>query len=299
MKFRSLLFCVLGLFATTVSYAADREVRIEMDLFRMRGSISGSTSLTEDIWAGLKNQKPNAVQGPFVFFTKSELTIGDLPPDLFKRLGWDTVKLEADLDGWKWNGKKNPPKNSALQLLSRPYVQIGVGNAFEISVQATDPIEYFEKQKNGHFVHKKSDKSAGMWIKAKVRQGPGDRVILEKLGLKIQVLKSRKEIPGVGLDVGEPVFAGDELETQMSLRPNIYYGVQIRSEDEGMYLLRVRVTEAKKAKDGKAPSSRQSSSRQSSSKQSSSKQSSSKQSSKKKDKGEKTDVRKPQDVLRF
>lgn len=64
-------------------------------IYRVAGDISGDTSLTDDIFEGLPRPDP-LTKSPYTIFTLAKLTVGG-------------VKLEADVDGWKWDGQEEPP----------------------------------------------------------------------------------------------------------------------------------------------------------------------------------------------
>ena len=80
--------------------AADHEnpksvATLKIALYRVAGDISGDTSLTDDIFEGLPRPDP-LTKSPYTIFTLAKLTVGG-------------VKLEADVDGWKWDGQEEPP----------------------------------------------------------------------------------------------------------------------------------------------------------------------------------------------
>src|ERR1041385_6410734 len=64
-------------------------------VYRIRGDISGEASLTVDI-RGDPGEKLQAANGPYIFFTKADLTVA-------------ASKLVAAERGWTWDGKDQPP----------------------------------------------------------------------------------------------------------------------------------------------------------------------------------------------
>ena len=86
----------------------DKRDKIQLQVFKIHADISGKTSLTDNIWAGLDEQpqRPAANQGRFTFFVLAELKING-------------VQFVATDKAWKWNGKDLPPSDRRLPRVVR------------------------------------------------------------------------------------------------------------------------------------------------------------------------------------
>ena len=136
MKRQSMLIPVLVsllIVGLASSAPAGEQVIVKFEVFRVRGDISGSTSLTDNIVEGLAGRPLTAKQAPFVFFTLADLTVA-------------RAHLVANEKEWKWDGKKRPARDGRIDLLASPMVIVEEGKSFEVTIRSSQPVEYFEKQ---------------------------------------------------------------------------------------------------------------------------------------------------------
>ena len=244
MKRRTSLMVLISLlFLGSYCWADEKEekrVQIQLQVFKIRADISGKTSLTDHVWEGLDHPPYRLTRhGPFKFFVLAELTIGN-------------VKFVANEKAWTWDGKDRPPSDSGIKLLAEPQILGNLGNKFSISLQSTQPIEYFEKRKDGLFEHHRiPEANTGLAISTRVEKGPSNRIILRDFTISLDSVSQRKPIKGVALNVGKPVFDRERLKTSASFKPGRYYAIEVMTKKEGMLLLRLRVdwVERKKARD--------------------------------------------------
>ncbi len=89
-------------------------------------------SLTENLWTGIDDNKLAAKRDPFSFFTLAKLAIAG-------------VRLQADQNGWKWDGKNEPPSGSRVEQIAAPRILLVMPNTFCIQVGSDVPIQYFRK----------------------------------------------------------------------------------------------------------------------------------------------------------
>lgn len=212
------------------------QVMVAFEVYRIRGDASGQVSLTDHIWTG---QAPDVKGGRASFFTVANLKVAG-------------VEFRAGEEGWTWNGKDRPPENSidrllpfgilrAIEKVAAPRVIQLAGQAFSLSVTASEPVEYFRQRDDGLYEHRVSKEAPGIVISSRIEEGKNGRIILKGLTLRAQTVTERKPLDGVGLDVGEPVFAAETIKTTVALKPEQDYGIQIVTKKEGILLVRLRV----------------------------------------------------------
>ncbi len=212
------------------AYAQD-QVMVKFEVYKATGDISGKTSLTDNIWSGLKGERLEAKKGPFTFFTLADLTVA-------------AVRLKAGEHGWTWDGKDRPPRTTRgrrIERVATPRVIQLVGKSFEVSVTASEPVEYFEERDDGLFEHRISSETPGLSISTRIEEGVDGRIVLRNLTLETKTVTEREPLRGVGLRVGRPVFASERIETTISLKPDRNYGIQVVTKSEGVLFIRVRV----------------------------------------------------------
>lgn len=215
------------------SAAAQDQILVKFSVYRARGDVSGTRSLTDNIWAGLGEPGKRGIitKGPFTFFTVSDLVVA-------------AVRLKATEDGWTWDGKPEPPptrRARTVKLIASPQVIQQVGKQFEVSVTPSEPVEYFEAREDGLFARRVAEETPGLRIATKLEEGVDGRVVLRNLALATKAVVDREPVPGVRLPVGRPVFESEKIETTISLRPGRDYGIQVVTKREGLLLVRVRV----------------------------------------------------------
>jgi hypothetical protein len=227
----AILFALLPAAYCSRADANDKgQIRIDLQICKVRDNISGKTSLTDDIWEGIdRPANRQASQEPFSFFVTAEELIGK-------------VKFSASHEAWTWDGKDIPPSDGPIQLVAAPGIISQVGNAYALSIQSPMPVEYFTKREDGLFErHEAKDVFTGLSITAKPEEGPSNRIILRDFSIDLSWVSKRKPIEGVTMDVGEPIVDRQLLRTTMSLLPDKYYGIWVRTDHQGMMLFRIKV----------------------------------------------------------
>jgi hypothetical protein len=204
-------------------------VVVRVSLYRIRGDISGETSLTDSIAEGVDGGKSLVKKSPFSFFTRAKLTIAG-------------VKFQADQNGWKWDGKHDePPSGSRVEQIAAPQLVVVLPNNFGFLVDSGVPLQYFRKRPDGLFELGQVSQATGLKMTAHVEKGAAGRILLRDFSLETRFVEKRKPIEGVTLDVGEPVIIAREAKMTVTVKLNQDYGIMLSSEGMGSLLLRLRL----------------------------------------------------------
>jgi len=215
---------------TTMPVAAPGDLDqalLTLQVFRVRGDIVGETSLTDNLWEGIKGEDLEAIKGPFSFFTLANLTVAG-------------VKLRASQTRWSWDGKDQPDSGTRVELFAQPRLMVALGESFEIEIGSQQPIEYFEKRSDGLFELKTIHEQTGLALTATVEAGEAGRLAVRNLTITLRSIEKRKPIEGVSLDVGEPTIKTREYKISIAVKPGQYYGIQLATEGYGFLILRLR-----------------------------------------------------------
>lgn len=204
-----------------------KQVMVSLEMYRIRGDISGNTSLTENLWQGVRSS-PKPGEEPFSFFTLADLKVAG-------------VELKADEKGWTWDGNSKPPEGAKVDQLASPRVLVLMGQSFEISIGSQQPIQYFEKRADGLFELKTVPEPTGFSFSGKVSEGGNDDLIVADLDFGLSSIQKRQPIEGVTLDVGLPVIDKQEFSTKLAVKPSQYYGMQLSTQGQGFLILRLRL----------------------------------------------------------
>jgi len=215
--------------------AAETQVLLKFSLYRVKGDISGETSLTDNIWEGIEGGTVEAKKGPWTFFTLANLTIGRL---------FSKVKFVANEKGWTWDGRDKLPedrKDGAVEMLTAPMVIVIPGQRFQIWVGAEVPVQYFQKQADGRFELKTFLEPTGLGTSATVELAGAGRVVLRDLVVQTRTIEERERIANVTLDVGRPFIKTREAITTICIQTGRDYGMILNLEGYGSMIIRLRV----------------------------------------------------------
>ncbi len=210
--------------------ASDQEgALVELCLYRVRGDISGETSLTEGVSLETKGHEVGAKKVASRFFTLAKLTVAG-------------VEFRADESGWTWDGKDRPPSGKAVEVIASPRIIVLLDNSFMVSIGSQQPIEYFERRADGLFELKKADEQTGLTISAIVAKGESGKLVLRDLTIGLRSVEGRELIKGVNLDVGRPTIKKVESITSVAVKPGRDYGIWLQTEGYGALFIRLRVS---------------------------------------------------------
>lgn len=218
--------------------AAPREsVRIKCQIFRIRGNVSGDTSLTDDIWAG----KPPADEKskPLAFFTTARMVLAGARFTVDER-GWRINDRELAMDG-----ATLPALGDGVLPIASPHIISPYGEAAAFNIGSNQPIDYFDHMASGLYQLKKSSQPTGLSMKVFVEHGQDGRIRLHDMTFTTTMVESRKPLEGTTLNVGEPVISKREVKADIHLKPGRDYGFFFFTSDgQGTLLVRLRVEPA-------------------------------------------------------
>ncbi len=202
------------------------QVLLDFEIYRVRGDISGETSLTEGVSA-VGERRASEKEWDLTLFTRAKLNVPG-------------AEFVADNHRWTWNGKDHPPSGGRVEQISSPRVVVIQGESFEIDIGSRQPIEYFERRPDGLFELKKLEgKPLGFYLSAVVEEGKANKLVLRDLTIRLRSIESRVPIEGVSLDVGPPVITSRESVLTLSVQPDQSYGIILSTEGYGYLLLRL------------------------------------------------------------
>ena len=229
---RMYVMLILGLVSFSSGLnAAPPQVKLQFEIYRIYGSISGSTSLTENVWSELEKDNPHSKNFPFSVFTLADQTLGD-------------VAFKADTESWTWDGQEEPPKDKKVNRVAAPTLLVVPDQKFELSVRSKTTVEYFIKRKDDLYERKTVTLTPGLSVLGTVQSSGGDdsKVILRDLAFQVRVIGKRESVEGTTLDVGEPTVTQKEVTTTLCLSPGKFYGMKVNIRDsQGFLLCRIRV----------------------------------------------------------
>jgi hypothetical protein len=199
---------------------------LQLDVYRVLGSVSGEMSRTDYLWAGIPGGEPK--EGPFSFFNLASLTLAG-------------VKFVADDSGWTWDGKERPPSGKGVEMISSPKVIVLLGESFEIAIGSQQPIEYFEKRPDGLFELKRLHEETGLTISSHVSKGESGRIVLRDLTILLRSIEAREPVEGVSLDVGRPKVKARQYKVTIAVNQGRPCGIMLGTDGYGFLLVRLRV----------------------------------------------------------
>ena len=245
---RMYVILMIGLvFCSSSLYASPKQVMLQFEVYRIYGSISGSTSLTENVWSELEKDNPHSENYPFSVFTLADQKLGG-------------VVFKADTESWTWDGEKELAKDEKVIKVAAPKLLVNLDQKFELSVRSKTTMEFFRKTKDDlyerktvEFFRKTKDDlyelktvalTPGLSVSGTVQStDSGDpKVVLRDLAFQVRIIGKRKSVEGTALDVGEPTVTEKKVTTTLCLSSGKFYGMKVRIRDgQGFLLCRVRV----------------------------------------------------------
>lgn len=235
---RALPVLCLMLFALALGAAAaePEDVQITTQIFRIRGNISGDTSLTDNIWAG---QAPKGEEGKSMnFFNSAKLSVAG-------------HRLSVNESGWRWDDKPMvlgaglPAPEPNVMAIATPRLIARLGQNAAIDISTKQVIEYFAPHGDGLYELKLSQLVTGLSLTTMPRQGRAGRIHLSGLTLTSRMVEKRKALAGTSLNVGEPEVNTRTLTADVELKIGKDYGFFFFTNDgQGTLLVRLRVEAA-------------------------------------------------------
>ncbi|MBN1296443.1 hypothetical protein JXA80_06660 [bacterium] len=141
---------------------------------------------------------------------------------VIRNLGSRTDKLDLNLDS-SCADLKEAIRRAGGIIFSMPNSMQVIGN--RTSVQAITESQYFEKAADGRFDIRDVpwEQSPGLIIESEIRRGETPSTYQMDYTLLVRVITERKVIPGVNLEVGEPMFQEYPSRNTVSIPIGIWY----------------------------------------------------------------------------
>ena len=134
--------------------------------------------------------------------------------------------------------------NSKLSMLFSPEVVLYEHSSGEVKIEATQPIQYFSKRRDGLFELNEMELKTGVdiYITKAVEDEKKDDIELSGFKMMIRSVEKREVIEGVRLSVGKPILEEQKYVFSPRLDPGEDYGILISPKNgRGALLLRLRV----------------------------------------------------------
>lgn len=191
------------------------QVLVDLQIFRVRGDISGKTSLAGDArkretgTAGLGGYPGGGAGTPeYTGYRGGSAWTCSMHPQIkqpesgkcsicgmdlvpaqasFSSLSLFTeadlmvagIRFHADERGWTWDGKPSPPPGGKVEVLAAPKVVLIPGNSFVIGIDPQQPVQYFERRPDGLFELKTLNEQTGLTISAIVEKIPSGGTVVQ------------------------------------------------------------------------------------------------------------------------
>ena len=247
---------------------------VETLIYQIRGSITGQTSLTEDIGLRDPQGRPAAVTNGIQVFDIADLTIAgaqyhlgpdgdtwtlpDTSPGLFPGLMSRPVPGSASTSQ---DGQAEPEAADAeastvlgASVRHQPWLPAGVdivvgpsiaspaGQESGIVVGQSGTFQYFERLESGLFELHETQLPTQVVLTSIVKPNADGSLQLDPYKIVFSTVKSRQPVEGVDLNIGRPIVSQDTLIQSMRIQPGRPYGLLWNSGTNGQILIVLKVT---------------------------------------------------------
>lgn len=225
-------------------FAAEADqYRLECKFYRVMGNYDGDTSLTDPVWSEIGNEEAEADPMKWIRSLSEDEKVSFFNIANLTDLGG--TRFIADATGWSWNGAPEPPKSNgypSVEELVAPKVVNRFGQNFVISINPSDPVEYFERGADGLYRVLKSNVETGVRIgAASVERSLSGRAILHDFEVTVSTVEDREPLEGTTLEVGKPIVQTHTFKETFSIQPGLKYGVGISFENYGTVLVQLEL----------------------------------------------------------
>lgn len=240
MKRILLLAAVFGLFSTAGMSVADEnnQIRVQCQIFRLTDNPTGRMSIDESIWTTEKT--PSRFKNKVSVFSRGSFEFGE---DKFEFRNGGCFWNEQEIPITDVNNVKLP--SDQIRLLFSPVIEMAEHSPGEFNIRSEQPVQYFEKRKDGLFELKEVKLPMGLDIEITEPEEEEEKgyILLTDIVMTLRTVQTRKKIEGVNLSVGEPVLGEQKYVFFFRVRPGKDYGILIRPErGMGALLIRLRAT---------------------------------------------------------
>jgi hypothetical protein len=213
----------------------ENQIQVLCQIFRIKGIVQSDIKEDKDLWI---DDLPKELKGMVKIFSKGSFDFGK-------------DELEFKKGKCYWNDEEMPmaasrkPKrfNSKISRIFAPEILLYEHSFGNITVGATQPIQYFSKRPDGLFELKEMELSTGLDIEITkaVEDEKKDDILLSGFKMTIRSVEKREPMEGVNLSVGKPILGKQEYEFSPRLDPGEDYGILIKPKNgRGALLLRLR-----------------------------------------------------------
>ena len=214
-------------------------IQIQCQIFKFTGSLPGKTFVDEPIWT--TDEAPEKLKNKVMVFNRGWFELG-------------RDKLEFKNGHCFWNESEIPISNPGkiplpaelIRMVYRPVViDIPEHSRGSVSIESTQPIQYFERRDDGLFALKEVELPTGLEIEITeaVEEEKKGYIALTDIIMTMRSVGNRKRIKGVNLSVGYPILGEEKYRFYFRVRPGKDYGILIRPEQgQGGLLLRLRAS---------------------------------------------------------
>jgi len=214
----------------------ENQIQVLCQIFRIRGAVQSKISEDKELWA---DDVPKELKGAIKIFSKGSFDFGtDKLVFKNRKCYWNNNKLPM-------SGSMKPRQfNSNLSMLFSPEVVLYEHSSGKVKIEATQPIQYFSKRRDGLFELKEMELSTGVVIDITKAIEDEDKDDIELSGFKMMIrsVEKREAIEGVKLSVGKPILEEQKYDLSLRLDPGEDYGILISPKNgRGALLLRLRV----------------------------------------------------------
>jgi len=229
---------IFGMAVCSVSADEKNQIRVQMQIFKLRGDLPGKRHVDEPIWT--TGDTPSKWEDKVEVFSSGRFEVGK-------------NKLEFKDGRCFWNNKKLPiagrldlklPEN-LIRLIYSPDIDMKEHGSRKYKIESMQPIQYFEKREDGLFELKEVELATGLDIEVTKATEEEDKgyIKLEDIVMTMRSVSRREKIEGVNLPVGRPVLDEEKYDFYFRVRPGKDYGILIRPEKAlGGLLLRLRAS---------------------------------------------------------
>lgn len=238
----AVVLCLVGGGSAPFTAETD-QYRLECRFYRVMGNYDGDTSLTDPIWSGIGDAEAEADPVKWIRRLNEDERVSFFNTANLTDLGG--THFVADGSGWSWNGKPEPPKSDgypSVEGLVAPRLVSPFGQEFLISMNPSDPVEYFERGDDGLYRVMRSEVETGVKIgAASVERGPSGRVVLHDFEVTVSTVEDREPLEGTRLDIGKPIIHTHTFKSTFSVQPGLKYGLGISFENYGTVLVQLEL----------------------------------------------------------
>lgn len=213
------------------------QIQIQCQIFRFTGNPPRKTFVDETIWT--TEETPEKLKNIVTVFSRG-----------WFELGKDKLEFKDGSCFWKNKvlaiDRKQKVKlpEDQIKLIYSPDIVMAEHSTSTVKIESKQPIQYFEKRKDGLFELKEIELPTGLDIEIEAEEDEKHGyILLTDMVMMIRLVEKREKVEGVNLSVGRPVLGEQKYIFFFRVRPGKDYGILIRPEfGQGGLLIRLRAS---------------------------------------------------------